>query len=190
MYRNNNIFFFINNFIFIHINTLNYEHKYSIELINNNLYIFIKNKDINKKDYLKITIFIGNRKCILELENQESNVVNIGNIYKLNYVNYIENNLETIIIYVKKNYPSFDFNFYIQNNNYLNIEINKNDLIYLNNINTDNTEYIFNDLISNTKYNYAIDNNLNIEMFEEFFTDNKLKYVYYHWIHNHKIIVS
>ena len=118
-----NIFFLIDNkyYIYVYINKLNYIYKF--DLINNNLILNIKNKDITKNEKINLKIMYDNKEVFLNFITK-SNKINLGNLHhykynisqddKININNqYFEDNL-------CKLFPNFDNRYYIINNNFLN----------------------------------------------------------------------
>jgi hypothetical protein len=127
-YYNYNNFFLIHyndKPIYIHIIPACNEHKYNIELINNEqLYLFIKKKD-NKKFNLKINIFKKNEETTLLINNQKLSSLKICNLndlkYKKSQLNYFD-----IYDYFSKKFPIFKIDYYKFNNKYLNSILDKN----------------------------------------------------------------
>lgn len=129
-YINNNIFFIIDDY-YIYLNNNNNEYIYKCELINNVLYLFIKNKF--KKDNIKIKI-IYNNSYYINIYYDCDNLIKIEDITKLKYINNTQNNID-IHTYTNINtdiyyniYPdifnNFDINYYTENNKFLkNIDI-------------------------------------------------------------------
>jgi len=104
MYINHNNFFLINDY---YIYLCNNKYIYELELINNTLYIFIKNK--NKRDSIQIKI-IYEELYYTNIYNITDNIIKIEDITKLRYNNIIEN-IETYNI---------DIKYYIENNKLIN----------------------------------------------------------------------
>jgi hypothetical protein len=134
-YINNNIFFMIADYyIYIYNNNNNNQYIYNLELIDNIVYLFIKNKTV--KDNIKIKIIYKNSYYI-KIYNDIDNLVKIGDLTKFYYISILTNkdntfnnidiydNIENIYPYIFNN---FDVNYYFENNKFLkNIDMhNKN----------------------------------------------------------------
>ena len=89
-YNNNNNFFVIDNRYFIYIYLVNKTYTYSIEYINNILYLICPNKNTNKLDTFKLKIMYDKRECLLEYPNQQTNIIKIGNPEDLPYEDAID----------------------------------------------------------------------------------------------------
>jgi hypothetical protein len=124
-YINHNIFFMISDY-YIHINNNNNKYIYNIELIDNIVYLFIKNRNI--RDNIKIKI-IYKKTFYVKIYNDYDNLIKIGDLTKFNYIDIIDiyDNIENIYPDIFNN---FDINYYFQNNNFLkNIDINNKNFI-------------------------------------------------------------
>jgi len=128
-YINHNIFFMIEDY-YIYIYNNNNKYIYNIELIDNILYLFIKNKDI--KDNINIKI-INKKFYYIKVYNDSDNLIKIGDLATFNYINKfndidVYDNIENI-------YPdifyNFDINYYFENNKLLkSIDINNKNFIF------------------------------------------------------------
>ena len=121
-YINHNIFFIIEDY-YIYLNDNNKEYNYHPELIDNILYLFIKNK--YKKDNIKIKIIYKNS-YYTNIYNTSDNLINIGDITNFNYINVssnIDSNIDNIYDNIENIYPDifnkFDINYYFENNKFL-----------------------------------------------------------------------
>jgi len=129
MYVNNNNFFIIMNDYYIYL--YNSECIYHLEIINNNLYIFIKNK--NKENNIQIKIIYKDL-YYANFYNIHNNIINIGDITKIIFNNIIENNIIFNNIIENRKIDNIDIQYYIENNKLLkdsNI-INLNDIKFIN----------------------------------------------------------
>jgi hypothetical protein len=148
----NNFFYlkygsFINYYIYIDSHVRNKEYRFSLKLLNNRLYIFIKNKIFQKNDSFKIKIIkneksnidndnkdnngdsniINNNKlssCILILQNIRDSPFYIEDISKLHYIEFNKNKNNDIskisdISINNIDDPIFDIYYYITNNHFL-----------------------------------------------------------------------
>ena len=125
-YINHNIFFMINNY---YIYIYNSKYIYNIELIDNIVYLFIKNKDIT--DNINIKIIYKNSYNIKVYNS--NNLIKIGDLTTFNYIN----KLNDIDVYdnIENRYPdifnNFDINYYFENNKLLkNIDIHNKNFIF------------------------------------------------------------
>ena len=125
-YINHNIFFMINNY---YIYIYNSKYIYNIELIDNIVYLFIKNKDIT--DNINIKIIYKNSYNIKVYNS--NNLIKIGDLTTFNYIN----KLNDIDVYdnIENKYPdifnNFDINYYFENNKLLkNIDIHNKNFIF------------------------------------------------------------
>lgn len=122
MYYNYNNFFLIhynNESIYIHIIPACCDHKYNVELINNELlYLFIKKND-QKKFNLKINIFKKNEEMTLYIKNQKLSSLKICNLKDLKY-NKSDKNYFNIYDSFCKKFPIFKIDYYKFNHKYLN----------------------------------------------------------------------
>jgi hypothetical protein len=164
----NNIFFKVDKY-YIYINSNNEDNKYVVELINNDLYIFINNINRNQKNIVNMTIKIMHDNLYIYIRKSvENNMILIENIDKLNYEDSnkknlynMNNNIYNVTINNSnfelnfyKEYPNFDFSYYVENNKFINC-------IGINSDEGDN----------NSVYGPVL-----IEQFDE-------KYLMYHWLY-------
>ena len=114
----NNFFHINEHYIYIYLVNKNY--KYKFDFIDNLLYLFISNKDINREDTFKLKIMTGEKECLLKFNNIKSNVIKIGELEKLVYINSINfsNSLDLgdYIIYEKVTDTKPMYNYYIDKN--------------------------------------------------------------------------
>jgi hypothetical protein len=124
-----NRFFIINNkyYIYVYINKKKH-YIYQFELINEQLYLFIINKNINTSDNFQIKIMYDNKSIKININNLYNNYINIGKIDKLNYKNNNNINNDNITINNKnidddnnfyKLFPNFEIDYYISNNKFI-----------------------------------------------------------------------
>ena len=135
MYYNKNIFFLINNKYYIYIYEVNNKYIYTFETIDDILFLFIKNKDIDSEECFKLKIMYDKKEYIIELENEKSNVVKLGNIDNFNYYDSNIQNINeqelTDSISINNTYMNDTYindtyiNNYIENNSYIK-DIDKN----------------------------------------------------------------
>ena len=175
---NSNNFFIINNCLFVYIYIKNHDHRYKVELINGRLYLFIKNKNNNRPENFKLKITLENKESIIYASNEKLGIVDFGEINTFNFVKVEQCMLQNIIKEVMQKFPNFDFRYYVDNNNYLNLEgIIDDDLEYLNKMYCVNGEEDNingeEDDINVVKYKYE-KNSLH---------ENRLKYVFQHWLY-------
>jgi len=128
-YINHNIFFMIEDY-YIYIYNNNNKYIYNIELIDNIVYLFIKNKDINDNINIKI---INKNFYYIKTYNDFNNLIKIGDLTTFNYINTFNNidvydNIENIYPDIFNN---FDINYYFENNKLLkNIDIDNKNFIF------------------------------------------------------------
>jgi len=125
----------INYYIYMDCHNRNKDYKFIIKLLDNGLYIFVKNKICRKNDSFKIKIIKNERNtennnkdnenpslsnklssCILILQNIKDSPFFIGDISKLHYV---EINKKNDISLNSIDNSIFDINYYITNNSFL-----------------------------------------------------------------------
>ena len=91
-YNNINNFFLVDNKYYIYIyntyNTYN-NYKFTFELLNNNLYIFIQNKNTKINENIKLKIMYQDKEVIININNLKLNSFNIGNINDIKFENSI-----------------------------------------------------------------------------------------------------
>ena len=122
-----NRFFLIDNkyYIYLYINNKK-KYIYHFELINDQLYCFIKNKDIYKSDNFSIKIMFDNKEIKFNINDLFENYINLGNIYKFNYkekrgdiISINNANIDNDNKFYKL-FPNFDNDYYSSNNKFIN----------------------------------------------------------------------
>lgn len=171
----NNLFYIEHKSIiyYIHIykDLLNNDYIYDINLINNDICIFIKNKCFERKDNFKIKIIKANcnididnnnnnNSCIILLQNIKQSSFFIGDISKFHYITLNNDNSKYIDSFISS-YPLFDIDYYSINNSFLkgvirNIEFIKMHWYYIGQYHPQfyfkYILYKYNNLILNLKY--------------------------------------
>ena len=139
IYNNNNFFTIDKYYIYIYINNNN--QKYNFDKIDNNLFLFITNKNKNDAENFKLKIMYENKESYLEYKNIKDNIIKIGILENLDYIDSIDlSNLIELgndyLIYefpekieneIEQKYDNqikSDFNYVINGNN---LHIKKND---------------------------------------------------------------
>jgi hypothetical protein len=117
MRYNKNTLFFVNDY-YIYINTTKLNYKYSFLEVDNDLYLYIKNKDININEYISINIIKDNKKYSLT-ENIKNNIEKLFSLNDIKTLPYNELNdndhIDNIDIF-----QNFCDKYYIENNNTIN----------------------------------------------------------------------
>jgi hypothetical protein len=117
-YNNNNNNFFKINEYYILVEIINNKHVYNVNIINDILYLFVKNKNKSIKESFKIKIFKDKYEINIILIKQQSDIIKVCNINNLNFTTeteLLENNVENIY----EKYPNFSIDYYKTNNKYL-----------------------------------------------------------------------
>ena len=122
-----NRFFLIDNkyYIYLYINKKK-RYIYHFELINDQLYCFIKNKDINRSDNFSIKIMFDSKELKLNINDLYANYINLGNIHKFKYkekrgdiISINNANIDDDNKFYKL-FPNFDNDYYTSNNKFIN----------------------------------------------------------------------
>lgn len=122
-----NRFFLIDNkyYIYLYINKKK-KYIYHFELINDQLYCFIKNKDVDKSDNFSVKIMFDNKEIKLNIHNIYTNYINLGNIHKFKYKEKDSDNISINNRNIDDNnkfyklFPNFDNDYYSSNNKFIN----------------------------------------------------------------------
>ena len=75
-------------YIYIYINNIN--HKYNFDVIDNNLFLFITNKNKNAHENFKLKIMYENKECYLKYKDIKDNIIKIGLLENLNFNDAID----------------------------------------------------------------------------------------------------
>ena len=122
-----NRFFLIDNkyYIYLYIKKKK-KYIYHFELINEQLYCFIKNKDTDRSDHFSIKIMFDNKELKLNINDLYANYINLGNIYKFKYkdkrgdiISINNPNIDDDNKFYKL-FPNFDNDYYSSNNKFIN----------------------------------------------------------------------
>jgi hypothetical protein len=120
-----NIFFILNNKYYIYFYVKNLKYIYNFELINNDLFLIVTNKDTKIKEQFDFKIMYDDKEVYLQIFSKQ-NKINVGNINNFKYViNNDNNNKITIHNYFFENnfdelFPNFSKEYYIKNNKLIN----------------------------------------------------------------------
>ena len=96
------------------MNVTKNHHIYKFELINNNLFLFIINKNTNKKNNFSMKIINNKMEATININQQKANYINIGDITKINFNKHF-----SLISENSNKLSHFDINYYIENNKFI-----------------------------------------------------------------------
>ena len=169
-----NRFFIVNNKYYIYVYVSQNKYIYDFKIINDELIVYIQNKNRKIKDNFKFKIMYEDLECMIHFTFKKGNQYNIGKISDLIfekslYINdinisnhYLEDNIKIL-------FPNFDINYYISNNKFINDNNKNNEKFIIYNwyfSGQYNPQMYFKYLLK--KYEYIINNfKLNISNYSE-----------------------
>ena len=132
-----NRFFILDNKYYIYIYVTQNKYIYKFKIINEELYVYIHNKNFLIKENFKLKIMYEDLECIINFTLKNSIEYNIGKIDNLKFIkslniydinisnNYLEDNIKIL-------FPNFDIDYYTSNNKFINTDNfdNKKFIIY------------------------------------------------------------